>query len=64
MKMNVICLMQLGKYPVATKSCYTDIMAPLAAMLSFLKMEVVSQLVPGFVYRLLPVSRFLRLSAC
>ena len=28
-------------------SCYTDLMAPLAAMLTFLKMEVVSQLVPG-----------------
>ena len=28
-------------------SFYTDIMVPLAAMLKFLKMEVVSQLVPG-----------------
>ena len=34
-------------------------MAPLAAMQSLLKMEVVSQLVPGKVYCLLPVSRLL-----
>ena len=39
-------------------------MAPLTAILTFLKMEVVSQLVPGWVYCLLPVSRFFRLKAC
>ena len=31
-------------------SCYTDVLAPLTAMLTFLKMEVVSQLVPGILF--------------